>query len=570
MKIKNLLGAIALFISVSAIAVSHQQLTVRAFKDVAYFSQTVTLSGTTTATLTVSPLTSSGRGFGLSVQKLTFKDAALGAIPFIPLARPVNQGDALANAKDWVPSKVLPFKVVMANWLRAHGISAGILNYTQEILVNVPVSDANPLGQKKKVVSFNLSLDASGRATYGDPKIIDDNPTVVEVRYIPLTTKDSLPQSWAYPQAGTLRWRVLTQAYLPLTEWTVVDVAGAYDEKEVATDGSATNVNPDAMLGCLMDSRAVGCPHVLDVHALLNTTGSAFALVGYTRSLTPVYTQNSDGTESAKFGMSVDERTWNCENYTNKGSYGFQLALNVDRYFAQLSANSVTYSQVARDSATAVSPTETYSREMSAAELGALDPEQVILSPAPGETYFLRSNADRMAFVTQVAPLTQVIGDAQTVLNNFSYRANDSVSMTPFDEITTDFLVTHARGLGTGSYSSSQVSFELSGATSKHMDLMNVSTFVANLWINGTRIPGNFSANYSPTVNLDSYLLEGVNTIRFLHYGILTYSLRVKGTCKGVAPTATFVVLPADTPDTGTGDNGEGGHNQAAGGDGGG
>jgi hypothetical protein len=149
-----------------------------------------------------------------------------------------------------------------------------------------------------------------------------------------------LPQDWAFPDAGVLRWRRLDKRLAPISDWTAINTQGAYDEP-MAREGLMTD--PDGGLKCLANRRrADGCATAApDVQDLLDRTGATEALVSYLRALKPVYdtTVAADGSVSqvARSAIDITLREWEMSGcsggrYRNAGTFGMELAARTERY----------------------------------------------------------------------------------------------------------------------------------------------------------------------------------------------------------------------------------------------
>ena len=395
---------------------SVRALTAPVTKNVAYLSQQVLITGESTTSLGIAPVTTSNAGFGLNKMITKFSTSPFGEMPSMAIANPTTPQAALATASQWVSLSLPTFKNSFSSYLAAQGLSEGFFNYTQEIMVSTAT------GPQKQAIAFNASIDLNGRPTYGDPKIVNPNPTIIEVTYTPLAATQGLPPSWVYPNAGTLTWRLLDSKYQVLSDWTVINTAGAFDS-------SPTDTNPDAKLDCLMDSRHAGCTYPLDINQLINQTGASFGLVNYIRALTPIYKDNGDGTQSPIAAISVDSRTYDCATYTNTGEFGVLLSLVSDQYVAQQTTSLVQYQLLQELTSKGLSPTEPYSKAVPASALGSTPPSAVIISPGVGDDSFWSINDPaKMANVIYVAPVTNTNSGALLKAGDFSGNAPISVN----------------------------------------------------------------------------------------------------------------------------------------------
>lgn len=394
-------------------------------KDVAYLTQEVLLSGETSTSMSVAPLTTSNMGFG--VKKLSTKMAGtpVGGLPVISVSNPTTTTQALAAATQWMDLEMPVMRKRMSDWMSKKGISVGFYNYTQEIMVQTIA------GVKKQAIGFNASIDISGRGTYGKPKIVNPDPLVLEAIYSPLKTEEGLPSNWKYPDAGTVKYRVLNKKFEPLSAWASVNVNGAYDED---SDGNSR-------VQCLMDSRAAGCTGgTSDINQLLAATGASYGLVSYIRKIQPDYTTDSQGNATPTGAISVDSRVWNCTSYTNKGHYGFVLALMADQYLAEPTDNLVKFSLVQSLGGKGISPTEPYEKTVPVTALNGVHPDTVIIAPTPGDdTLWSRSDAAKMKNVVYVAPV--VASGADGEITEAAFSGDMAVRLISSSETSRDYYI---------------------------------------------------------------------------------------------------------------------------------
>lgn len=386
-------------------------------KDVAYVSQEVLLSGDTTTSVSVAPLTTSNSGFGLSRLATKFPGSPFGAMPIMPIPNPTTQTVALEEAARWVNNDLPPFRNRYGGWLKQKGLSMGFFNYTQEIVVTTPV------GPKKKAVAFNATFDLNGRPTFGNAKIVDPDPTIVEAMYIPLATAAGLPPSWKYPDAGNIKWRLLNKKYEPLTGWYTEATGGAFDTPE-------SDSTSDQAVKCLMDLRHPGCTGPVDIRALMDRAGASFAIVNHIRSLSPVYEEDGSDEQVPKAAISVDERTWNCDTFTNKGAFGFVLALMADQYLAEPSTQLVKFQLLQQYGGKGISPTEPYEKSVPVTDLRGQHPDSLIINPMPGDnTLWPRTDSKLMANVIYVAPVVAKGGSGE--IGDATFAGDMAVRLMP-------------------------------------------------------------------------------------------------------------------------------------------
>ncbi len=221
----------------------------------------------------------------------------------------------------------------LKTYMQAMSASAVAFTFNQKVKI---AGDAAP-----KYLIWSLLLQRGQDPAFPNPQVIDQVPTILQVTYTPRNVAAGLPSSWAYPNAGTLQWRKLDSAYSPITGWSIVDVAGAYDQPQ---DLSGAAVDKDWGLKCLVNrASSATCPTGINVIDLMDQVGAGYAMLDYGRTLQPVYDSVETPPGSGQYqqvahvSLSVDTRELNtagCASgtFTNKGTYGFQLRSQVDRY----------------------------------------------------------------------------------------------------------------------------------------------------------------------------------------------------------------------------------------------
>ena len=98
----------------------------------------------------------------------------------------------------------------VAEFLRTRGIGIAYFSYYQAVTVQTAA------GPKKKGVIWSGTVDlsrpetaASGRAFYGDPRLVDGDPLFLDVQYYPLSTGAGVLAEEGYEHAGKVLWRLL-------------------------------------------------------------------------------------------------------------------------------------------------------------------------------------------------------------------------------------------------------------------------------------------------------------------------------------------------------------------------
>lgn len=439
---------LSLLVAIAPVVASAQSLSARSLsetsvRDVAYVSQTYLLTNTTNTEFTIAPLTVSNQGFSSRKMGVRLPVAPITMPLPVLTANPMDQGQALREAGYWVINEFQPFRQRMAAWMREKNLSYAYFSFSQEVNINTEV------GPRKREISFTATLDSAGRATHGVPKLVDADPLILEAMYTPLQTADGLPPDWQYPEAGTLKWRLLNKDYLELTPWRTIDVAGAYDSPDYA---EGVGVDPLVRIPCLVDRAHPSCGQpATTVRDLMDQTGAVVGILNYIRRIEPFYEESDDDEVAPKSTISVDERIWNCSVLQNNGRFGMEIALQADQFLVEPSTVAYSYRKVGEFGGKALSPTSNYNVALPAADLAPHTPDQVILAPVPStdDKFWLRTDAKRMEDVVYVAPLEVKTGN----LSGFVSAADVSVVQTINSGGLKEFLIgTIADNYWGGSY----------------------------------------------------------------------------------------------------------------------
>jgi len=304
---------------------------------------------------------------------------------------------------------------MLASALRAaiqtRGLTQASFVYDQRVIV---AGAANP-----RQLVWTVNVDSRGRYSFADPQLFDQQPTILHAQYIPLRVASGLPQGWAYPDAGQLRWQLLNLQMQPVTAMNAIDTGGAFDPPD---DLTAAPVDPESGLRCLVDRRSrPGCPAGLtDLITLIDQHGATGALLDYGQRLSPVYDPVANGAggidQVARVSMQVTlrELTYNgCTAdmpYRNAGQYGFTVQSVNDRYQV---APDGRFSRVNSVQSTSLSPTQSYdwTRLLRPTAVSALAP--LVLDPQdPARPMLPAASIPNLLFL---APITTQGAESQTL-----------------------------------------------------------------------------------------------------------------------------------------------------------
>jgi hypothetical protein len=238
---------------------------------------------------------------------------------------PLDQATLLSNA-NYVFSAAAPILgAQLTTYMNKYGIGTGILNYTQQVYVK---NNTNPF-----YLTFQEAVDSSGRPRYGAAQLIPTKPAYDYGIYTAKAVAQTLPSSFAYPNAGTVQYQSVDQQMNPLSAMSTVNVNGAFDAPvasptattypagcKVDSSTGLVGCDPDYGLKCLINHASdPQCPATpingfTDFIGVINANGASGGYLDYVRSLTPVYTQSTDASgnlvQTAQVSVSVDTRTW--------------------------------------------------------------------------------------------------------------------------------------------------------------------------------------------------------------------------------------------------------------------
>jgi hypothetical protein len=378
-------------------------------RNVVYMSQEIAIAGGQAESAKIAPLVTSTAGFGIDKNAVKLNALPVAGLPRINIANPTTQTAALTVANTWATANMPAFQSRIGNYMRTQGLSSAFFTFTQEINVSTV------LGTKRQAIGFNVTVDQNGRPLFGAPKVVDPDPLILEAMYTPMAAAAGLPTNWTFPNAGTIKYRVMNKKYVPLTGYYTVNVNGAFDSEPDAAD-------PDAKLRCLMDLRNAGCSGPTDIRTIAGQVGASLAIVDYVRQLEPDYDQMPDGTLVAKGAISYDERFWDCLSYINTGYFGYVLNMRAERYSMTPSANLSPYQLLQMFGGKTISPTTAFNKSVPIASLNGAAPASVVISPHPGDnTLWQVNDATAMHNVVYLAPVRARGGDGSV---NFVSTSN--------------------------------------------------------------------------------------------------------------------------------------------------
>ena len=249
-----------------------------------------------------------GSSYSLS-NNLVPNAGGIGQMPMVP-DNPVPTQTALTQAGSQIAQQnYAVIAQAMTAYMAKSGLSSGIFNFQQQVMIQ-----GNP---KPGYLIWQMLVDAGGRANFGDMQFVTNFPILLYGLYTSQTVDSSLPASFAYLNAGTLRWEPIqlpnNNPLLGATaaNFTVTPVSGSSMQTfnvgstfDTPQSQNSVAVDPDWGLECLINHTAwtsanataidPACPNVpvngyTDFMTLLNAQGASAGYLDYVRTLTPVY-----------------------------------------------------------------------------------------------------------------------------------------------------------------------------------------------------------------------------------------------------------------------------------------
>ncbi len=340
--------------------------------------------------------------------------AAVIQLPARAFGPALTNAQLLASAKAYFQVSVPLLSNSMEAYLQANGLSIGVFNYSQTVQVR-------GLATPQQLI-WSMVKYAGERPMFGDPRLVGAVQSGLQIVYTPQSLEAGLPPDLNYSDPGTLKWRRLNSSGTPISDWTIVEVGGAFDEPAAGEE----ETDPDFGLKCLLNrlhspSCAAGVTNAQD---LMEQLGYTEAVVDYRRGIAPVYddVKGADGTTErvARAAVEVSSREFiqrDCRltagfgEYRNVGSFGFLLETQTDRYQANVTG---TYFLADHFSSSSVSPTRPFdvSQELTKlTKLVDLKDKVVDVSNPPGPLL----DASTIPGLTTLPPVT-VVSSAQPTL----------------------------------------------------------------------------------------------------------------------------------------------------------
>lgn len=398
----------------SAQSTSARSLTVTGVKEAAFIAQR---NGGASAQ--IGPLAISSRGYS-TLKMATPAGGSPGGLPMVPVSTPTPEDVALEAARVWAETNMPGYAGRVGGWLRRAGVGIGYYSFEQNIVINSVLG-----GNRPKKISFIAAIDSGGKSMWGNPKIIDDNPLILDVNYTPKHTANNLPDSWNYSslpgaefeiKPGKLLWRIVDINGNPsgsLGMWH--ETPGVDGQFDPSTRNGAT-VDVTEKVPCLVDNRNPGCNTGLpDVRKMMSETGASFGRVSVLRPVEPEYVSAGDGDQMPVGTVIITRREATCTTLREWGNFQVMLNLRADQFIVKPASPRYRFEAGTELVSQGMSPITDYYSELDWNDAWPANQDQphnwrnVMLSPIQEEDimYWLRNDDPaRMALLIQDAPLT--------------------------------------------------------------------------------------------------------------------------------------------------------------------
>jgi hypothetical protein len=223
-------------------------------------------------------------------------------------------------------SLLIPQQNTLLTQMRSAAVAARVSG-----VVWIFAQTVRPLGSARNMkLSWYLLIAPGGRVITSNPKVIEEDPTVVYMIYYSKAVGRSLPASYAWADGGLIKWQLRRYDGTPVTSWATVDVGGAYDAPE-----------SDSELGpyCAATAETLGsCTQgFITARSLMSANASRKSVIDYVRAVNVSYNPSTNGESTPDVKISYDTRvytrtTCTVGTYRCAGSIGYTVVETLDRY----------------------------------------------------------------------------------------------------------------------------------------------------------------------------------------------------------------------------------------------
>jgi hypothetical protein len=188
-----------------------------------------------------------------------------------------------------------------------------------------------PIGSARNMkLSWYLMIAPGGRVITSDPKVTEEDPTVVYMVYYSKAVGRSLPASYAWADAGLVKWQLRRYNGTPVSGWTTVDVGGSYDAPESDSEmGPYCAATAETLGSCVQGQ--------ITARSLMAANASRKSVIDYVRAVDVSYNPATNGESTPDVKISFDTRvytrtTCTVGTYRCAGSIGYTVVETLDRY----------------------------------------------------------------------------------------------------------------------------------------------------------------------------------------------------------------------------------------------
>ena len=232
----------------------------------------------------------------------------------------------IAEIEASAKANLVPQQDTLLTQMRAAAVAARVSGVVW-IFAQTVRPKASPRNMK---ISWYLLIAPGGRVLTTDPKVTDEDPTVVYMVYYSKAVGRSLPASYAWADAGLIKWQLRRYDGTAVTGWATVDTGGAYDSPDSDSEQGPRCVATAETLGSCIQG-------LTTARKLMGDTASRKSVIDYVRAVDVSYNPASNGEYTPDVKISFDTRQYtrvSCSvgTYRCAGSIGYTVVETLDRY----------------------------------------------------------------------------------------------------------------------------------------------------------------------------------------------------------------------------------------------
>lgn len=232
----------------------------------------------------------------------------------------------MAEIEASAKASLVPQQDTLLSKMRAAAVAARVSG-----VVWIFAQTVRPKGSVRNMkLSWYLLIAPGGRVLTMDPKVVEEDPTVVYMVYYSKAVGRSLPASYAWADAGLIKWQLRRYDGTAVTGWTTVDTGGAYDAPDNDSEQGPRCVATAETLGSCVQG-------VTTARKLMADNASRKSVIDYVRAVEASYNPASNGEYTPDVKISFDTRQYtriSCSvgTYRCAGSVGYTVVETLDRY----------------------------------------------------------------------------------------------------------------------------------------------------------------------------------------------------------------------------------------------